>query len=71
MANISFEQSPEARRGRQGGLEYSLYFALIFTISLLPALVRMAVPKRGEKRRFFVTHARQMAREVTPMIFSV
>jgi len=70
MAHISFDHGTHAARSRAAGWEYAFYFTLIFAISLVPALLRMALPRRGEKRRFFVAHARQMAREVTPMIFS-
>ncbi|MEM8788122.1 MAG: cytochrome PufQ [Pseudomonadota bacterium] len=62
-------RSPTAR-SRAPGLEYGIYFAAVFLISLAPALIRMAVPRRGTRRRFFVTHAWAMADEVTPRIFS-
>lgn len=57
-------------RPKTGGLEYNLYFALIFLISLPTALVRMVIPRRGERMRFFVTEAWSMAQAVTPRIFS-
>ena len=58
-------------RAQKGGFEYGLYFALVFTISLLPALAQMVVPKAGQAREFFVTKAWSMAGEVTPKIFSL
>ncbi|MEM1264797.1 MAG: hypothetical protein AAGI50_02140 [Pseudomonadota bacterium] len=67
MAHIPFDHTTSRRDPRW---EYGLYFGLVFTISLIPALFRMVAPKKGEPRRFFVTHARQMASEVTPLIFS-
>ena len=60
-----------ASRSRSPGFEYGLYFALVFAISLVPAAARMVLPKAGQPRRFFVTHAWSMAGEVTPRIFSV
>jgi len=57
-------------RTRGSGFEYGLYFTLVFAISLVPAAARMVLPKEGQPRRFFVTHAWSMAGEVTPRIFS-
>ncbi len=61
--------SAAALRRERKGLEYGFYFALVFAISLVPALARMIVPPRGRARRFFVTDAWSRAGEVTPMIF--
>ncbi|MEM7613717.1 MAG: cytochrome PufQ [Pseudomonadota bacterium] len=58
-----------ASKQKSGGLEYSLYFAAVFAISLVPATVQMIVPKTGQTRKFFVTDAWAKAQEVTPMIF--
>ncbi|MEM8869966.1 MAG: cytochrome PufQ [Pseudomonadota bacterium] len=58
-----------AYRQKSGGLEYSLYFAAVFAISLVPALAQMVVPKAGQARKFFVTDAWAKAQEVTPVIF--
>lgn len=57
-------------RAKGSGYEYGLYFTLVFAISLVPAAARMVLPRTGQPRRFFVTHAWQMAGEVTPRIFS-
>ena len=57
-------------RSRETGWEYGLYFVLILAISLPTALIRMVLPKRGHGRKFFVTEAWAMARDVTPRIFS-
>ena len=51
--------------------EYPVYFTLIFLISLPTALIRMVMPSRDRKMRFFVTEAWAMARDVTPRIFSL
>ena len=59
-----------ARSPGRSGLEYGVYFTLVFAISLIPAAARMVVPKAGQPRKFFVTDAWSMAQEVTPMIFS-
>ncbi len=56
-------------RPKAGGIEYTLYFALIFLISLPTAFVRMIIPRRNEAPKFFVTEAWSMAQAVTPSIF--
>ena len=56
-------------RQKSGGLEYSLYFAAVFVISLVPATVQMVIPKAGQARKFFLTDAWAKAQEVTPVIF--
>lgn len=61
---------PHHPRARTRGTEYAIYFALIFAISLPSAVVRMAVPRKGQPRRFFLTEAWAMAASVTPRIFS-
>ena len=61
-----------AARARHGvSLEYSVYFTLIFLISLPRALLRQLIgrPPYGASR-FFVAQAWAMARMVTPRIFS-
>ena len=55
---------------RAPGIEYGVYFALVLAISLPTALLRMALPKRGQPRRFFLTEAWAMAQRNTPRIFS-
>ena len=54
---------------KSAGLEYGLYFAAVFVISLVPATIQMVIPKAGQGRKFFVTDAWAKAQEVTPMIF--
>lgn len=54
---------------RTGSVEYALYFAPVFAISLIPAAARMVLPAKGQPRRFFVTDAWARAREVMPLIF--
>lgn len=68
MAHIPMEGPA---RAKTVNWEYSIYFALILAISLPTALIRMVIPRRGQKRRFFVTEAWSMARDVTPKIFSI
>ena len=51
-------------------LSYTLSLHDALPISLVPAAARMVLPKEGQPRRFFVTHAWSMAGEVTPRIFS-
>jgi len=57
-------------RAKQTGWEYPVYFTLIFLISLPTAFVRMVMPSRDRRMKFFVVEAWAMARDVTPRIFS-
>ncbi|WP_112320704.1 cytochrome PufQ [Oceanibium sediminis] len=68
--NARSQHLSAARSRGPSGLEYGVYFTLVFAISLIPAAARMVVPKAGQPRKFFVTDAWARTREVTPMIFS-
>ncbi len=61
------------RRRRPEGVEYALYFGLIFIISLPIALVRWVMPRReafGRTRRSILGEAWAMANNATPALFS-
>lgn len=67
-----------ARHKRGEGLEYRVYFTLIFCASLPIAAVRVAIPSASRRafgisreRRTIWGEAKVMANIVTPLIFSV
>lgn len=67
------EPNNSARRRRPSKLEYGLYFAVIFTLSLPVALARWVFGRsRSESgaRKGVVSRAWNDARSVTPLIFS-
>ena len=68
--NARSQHVSTARTTGRSGLEYGVYFTLVFAISLIPAAAHMVIPKAGQPRKFFVTDAWAMAQEVTPVIFS-
>jgi hypothetical protein len=56
---------------RESSLEYRLYFALIFIISLPHAVVRWIMPRRPRSERgTILEEAWAMADRVTPQIFA-
>jgi hypothetical protein len=64
------------RHRERGGVEYWIYFALVFLISLPVAAARRLLPAHTEawgvpaRRRSILGEARSMADSVTPMLFS-
>ncbi|MBB5514075.1 hypothetical protein FHS89_000073 [Rubricella aquisinus] len=84
MASLDHKQFEDAtpvahaRHRRGEGLEYRVYFTLIFAASLPIAAVRVLIPSArrrafgvSRERRTIWGEAKVMANIVTPLIFSV